>query len=374
MLAGLRQSLQILRDFQPNVCFVTGGYVCAPIVAACRLRGVPVLIYLPDMRPGWAIRALSKLAQRVAISFPGAAGYFGGFAPEGKAVVTGYPVRQELVELADDRAGARRELAQRLGIPALDSTSALLACEDMPNNTEASVALSSGVAGAAGRFPVFSSTLSTSSPPSPRPLLSSSSAKESEREQLGKGEAVPDLPLVLIWGGSSGARSINRATWSALSRLLPSAHLLHIVGTRDWALHEEAVAEPELALVLDGPLGAHYHPVPYLHDEMMLALAAADVSVARAGASTLGEFPVAGLPSILVPLDAVHQRENAEALAEHDAAIIVEDAALEQQLAPTLLSLLADEARLTAMREQLAALAEPDAAHHIARELTKLSR
>ena len=371
MLAGLRQSLHILRDFRPDVCFVTGGYVCTPVVAACRLRGVPVLIYLPDMKPGWAIRALSKLAQCVAISFPGAAGYFGGFAPEGKAVVTGYPVRRELVELAGARVAAKRALAARLDVPSLNPTPALPASgEGVPDNSEADIERAPLIAaGAAGRFPTALPARPSSSP-SP-PLRQARGV--GERQALENGGGDLNLPLILIWGGSSGARSINRATWGVLSRLLPHAEVLHIVGTRDWALHEEAVAEPALAATLDGPLGARYRPVPYLHDEMALALAAADISVARAGASTLGEFPVAGLPSILVPLAAVNQQENAEALADHGAALIVEDEALAQQLAPTLLSLLADEDRLSTMRENLAVLAEPDAAKNIARELSKLA-
>ena len=56
MAVGVRQSLRILARFRPTVCLVTGGYVCVPVVLACRLRGVPVMIYLPDMTPGSAIR------------------------------------------------------------------------------------------------------------------------------------------------------------------------------------------------------------------------------------------------------------------------------------------------------------------------------
>lgn len=380
MVVGLRQSLTILRDFRPDVCFVTGGYVCAPAVAACRLRGVPVLIYLPDMKPGWAIRALSMLAQRVAISFPAAAGYFGGLAPEGKAVVTGYPVRAELVVVAGNKAAARRQLAMRLGKPilspdfansnaavdaAVDNNQAQSIDEDEPLTRPAAPA----AIGAAGRLPVSPATVAPSLPQS----TDESSVSQTERQQAaGATQDDAILPLVLIWGGSSGARSINRATWAMLHRVLPHAHVLHIVGARDWPLHEEAVAEPALAATLDGPNGAHYHPVPYLHDEMALALAAADVSIARAGASTLGEFPVAGLPSILVPLLAVNQQENAETLAEHGGAVVVADDQLSEQLAPALLALLANEKRLTAMREQLAALAEPHAARNIADELRKL--
>lgn len=302
MTVGVRQSLRILNRFRPSVCLATGGYVCVPVVLACRMRGVPVMIYLPDMTPGSAIRSLSRLAQRVAVSFPEVAPHFGGEAPEGKAVVTGYPVRQELVDAAQDRDEARRRLAAML--------------ED--------------------------NTLATDA-----------------------------LPLVLVWGGSQGARSINQATWTALPDLLPHAHVLHVIGTRDWPLYE-AHAQAD-------PLTEHatrYHPVDYLHDAMPVALAAADLTVARAGASSLGEFPVAGLPSILVPLPhaGVNQQANAELLATHGAAVVVADEALGAELASTAVALLADRSRLQAMADAATELAIPDAAQRIALALAALQK
>lgn len=301
MLVGIRQSQAILSEFRPAVCLVTGGYVCAPVVAACRLRRIPVLIYLPDMTPGWAIRSLSKLAQRVAVSFPEAARYFGGAAPQGKAVVTGYPVRQELVDAAQDRAAARHELAARLG-RSLDETG---------------------------------------------------------------------VPLLLVFGGSLGSRSINQAVWRALPAILPLAHVLHVIGQRDWATAQTTIQglEPEWAA-----WRGRYHPVDYLHDTMPLALAAADLAVARAGASTLGEFPVAGLASILAPLPiaGVNQERNAGQLARHGAARIVDDAGLATQLGPAVVDLLTDDAARRRMGEAALRLARPDAARQIALELLRL--
>jgi UDP-N-acetylglucosamine:LPS N-acetylglucosamine transferase len=311
MARGWGQSLRIVADFKPDVCFVTGGYVCAPVVLACRRRRVPVLIYLPDMAPGWAIQWLSKFAQRVAVSFPAAARYFGGLAPQGKAVVTGYPVRRELIEAAADRAATRRRLAAVIDRPAMDGSDG--------------------------------------------------------------------LPLVLIWGGSQGARSINQATWHALADLLPHAHVLHVVGQRDWNLAKEEMQtlrrEPPGRGVLSGGTARRYHPVDYLHEAMPLALAAADLTVARAGASILGEFPVAGLPSVLAPLPfaGVNQRRNAEQLAQHGAAVILEDDALTADLARTVIELLNQPERRAAMQQRAADLALPDAARHIAAELAALA-
>ncbi|CAN5809490.1 UDP-N-acetylglucosamine--N-acetylmuramyl-(pentapeptide) pyrophosphoryl-undecaprenol N-acetylglucosamine transferase [soil metagenome] len=315
MVAGVRQTLAILRKFQPDVCFVTGGYVCTPVAIACRLQGVPVLIYLPDMLPGWAIRLLSRLAQRVAVSFPEVAPYFGGQAPKGKAVVTGYPVRAELVTAAgggrldvqaqaENRAKVRTQLADCLQQP--------LATLDQAQHT---------------------------------------------------------LPLVLVWGGSQGSRNINQATWHALPQLLTQAHILHVVGNRDWSLLQEWLQQHPLTPEQAG----RYHPVAYLHEEMVLALVAADVSVARAGASSLGEFPVARLPSILVPLLGVNQLQNALLLEQHGAAVIIADAVLTQELAPKLLALLEDQAQRDAMEKALATLAQPDAALKIAQELCQLA-
>jgi len=91
IMAGFVQSLGIVHDFSPDVVLVTGGYVCAPVAAAAWLRRVPLLVLLPDLEPGLAVRALSRLAKRVAVSFPEVARYF----DQSKVVTTGYPVRAD---------------------------------------------------------------------------------------------------------------------------------------------------------------------------------------------------------------------------------------------------------------------------------------
>jgi UDP-N-acetylglucosamine--N-acetylmuramyl-(pentapeptide) pyrophosphoryl-undecaprenol N-acetylglucosamine transferase len=95
--------------------------------------------------------------------------------------------------------------------------------------------------------------------------------------------------------------------------------------------------------------------------------------VARAGASTLGEFPVAKLPSILAPLHSVNQMDNAMALVRRGGAVVIEDEDLPAKLAPTVARLLADPARLKAMEAALAQMATPDAAAKIAAQIVQLA-
>jgi UDP-N-acetylglucosamine--N-acetylmuramyl-(pentapeptide) pyrophosphoryl-undecaprenol N-acetylglucosamine transferase len=154
-----------------------------------------------------------------------------------------------------------------------------------------------------------------------------------------------------------------------LPDLLPHAHILHVVGNRDWAMWQERLAQPPV----DERLWSHYHPVAYLHEAMALALAAADLTVARAGASTLGEFPVARLAAVLVPHPGVNQLQNAEYLVEHGGALLIKDELLAQQLTPVLLDLLHQPAKRQQMEQALAALANPAAARHIAEALTTLA-
>ncbi|MBX3051177.1 MAG: glycosyltransferase [Caldilineaceae bacterium] len=295
MVVGVRQARSLIADFRPDVCFVTGGYVCTPVAIACRTAGVPVLVYLPDLTPGLAIRMLGTIAQQVAVSFPETATYFGN-----KGIVTGYPVRQALLDAVQDRHTARQQLGQALGVEWREDDS--------------------------------------------------------------------HLPLLLVFGGSQGAHSINQAIWSALPELLPLAQIVHIVGVRDWPLlaqHQPALPEA---------LSRRYHPVDYLHDEMALALASADLAVARAGASTLAEFPIARLPSVLVPLpiSGGHQFPNAHKLADAGGALIVRDEELAEKLLPALKSLLTDESRRLQMGADVAKLSCPQAGLNIARALLAL--
>ena len=170
-----------------------------------------------------------------------------------------------------------------------------------------------------------------------------------------------DLPVLLVTGGSKGARSLNRALLANLAALLPLTQVVHISGQLDWEEVQTAAAG------LPSDLAAGYHPMPYLH-EMGAALASADLVVSRAGASALGEYPLFGLPALLVPYPYAwhYQKVNAAYLVDQGAALMLEDESLADRLLDTLRGLLSDEARLNGMRLAMQSLARPQAASDLA--------
>lgn len=176
-----------------------------------------------------------------------------------------------------------------------------------------------------------------------------------------------DRRTLLVFGGSRGARSINIALLNILPTLLAAGiQVLHITGTLDWERVREVSQELHDT--------THYHAFPYLHHDMGLAFAAADLAVCRAGASVLGELPLFGVPSILVPYPYAwrYQKVNADYLAERGAAIRMNDEDMATELLTTIQGLLNDPGRLDRMRAKVAALARPDAAWQIGQALVRL--
>lgn len=178
-----------------------------------------------------------------------------------------------------------------------------------------------------------------------------------------------EKPVLLVTGGSRGARSINQATLANLPALLELAQVIHVSGQLDWPIIEAAANSQSREMRRD------YHAFPYLHEEMGAALTAADLVVSRAGASTLGEYPLLGLPAILVPYPHAwrYQKVNADYLASRGAAIVLEDARLKNELPAVIRQLLEDPARRQAMRDSMRALARPQAARQIAGQLMELA-
>ncbi len=281
---GYFAARKLVRQFQPDVLFFTGGFVSVPVGLAG--RGRPMALCLPDIEPARALKLIAPYASVVAAPAEESKRYF----PSRQRVeVTGYPVRPDLT-------GWTREAAAR---------------------------------------------------------------------EFGLDPAAPTL---LVFGGSKGSRAINLALVKDLPDLLPHMQVLHVTGETTW--DETRAATP----ALPENLQARYKAFPYLHEQMGAAFACADLAVCRAGASTLGELPLFGLPAVLVPLPHFwrYQQVNAEYLADRGGAVILKDADLEEKLTATVLDLMHNKPRLRAMQVAMQSLARPQAAETIAGLLRQL--
>lgn len=179
----------------------------------------------------------------------------------------------------------------------------------------------------------------------------------------------PQLPILLAFGGSKGARSINRALMAILPQLLQFTQVIHVSGHLDW--EEVQNYRSQLETQIPAKHFARYRPFPYLHEEMSPAFAAADVAISRAGASVLGELPLFRLPAILIPYPYAwrYQQVNAEFLAQKRAARILADRELSTKLLPEIQTLLGNPSLLAEMRDALQSLVQPFAAYTIAESI-----
>lgn len=99
LLKGFFSSLRILRDFQPDVLFFTGGFVAVPMAVAAMRR--PSVLYVPDIEPGLALKALARFADRIALTTEESMKYFPN---KSKLDVTGYPIRSALKNWTREKA------------------------------------------------------------------------------------------------------------------------------------------------------------------------------------------------------------------------------------------------------------------------------
>ncbi|NLJ34398.1 MAG: undecaprenyldiphospho-muramoylpentapeptide beta-N-acetylglucosaminyltransferase [Firmicutes bacterium] len=237
---GLFQAYQILREFRPSVVVGTGGYVSVPVVFTASLLKIPTLIHEQNALPGLANRFLSRFVRVVAVTYEESQSYF----PQARRlVVTGNPVREEVLNLTRDEGRMRLNVEE------------------------------------------------------------------------GK-------QLLLIFGGSRGARPINEAVLAALPILREQRDLFiyFITGKGDY----ERIRQ-RLGLGIGKEKMGNIIIKPYLHD-MPAGLAAADLVVARAGATTLAELTARGIPAILIPSPYVtgnHQEKNARLLERQGAALVM---------------------------------------------------
>jgi len=272
---GFFQAFNVLREFSPQALIACGGYASLPVVLAARTLSIPVYLHEQNVLPGITNRFLSRLARKVFLSFEGSERWL-------KGIVTGNPVRREIVKA--DRNRARAALG-------------------------------------------FS----------------------------------PQDRVILVLGGSQGARTINQAVVAGLSLLGGAGNIkiFHVSGQRDARMVEAALGSKKYGF---------YRKADYLYN-IAEALAAADLVISRAGATAVAEFLVRGLPMVLVPFPYSaerHQELNARVVVDGGAGIMVKD---EDFTPEKFISLLLSDIDLEKMRRAALKMARPAAAGRIIDEL-----
>lgn len=189
-----------------------------------------------------------------------------------------------------------------------------------------------------------------------------------------------ETPLLLVTGGSQGARHLNQVVCRALPQLLAHCQVLQISG-KDLYNETRSLANSVLEVLKDQDeaLQQRYRLVPYLNAEMPLAMQAADLVLCRSGASTLTELATLGKPSILVPLPPAigssPQEANAAMFGRKQAAMVI----LNDDLKPEILvdrvkSIFTSSTLLEAMSLAVSTFAKPEATQDIAKEIVKIAK
>jgi UDP-N-acetylglucosamine--N-acetylmuramyl-(pentapeptide) pyrophosphoryl-undecaprenol N-acetylglucosamine transferase len=194
--------------------------------------------------------------------------------------------------------------------------------------------------------------------------LDRAALRQAARAHFGFAE---DARVLLVFGGSQGAQSINRAVSAAADELgAAGISVLHAHGPKN------TLDLPESP----GGQRPPYRAVPYL-DRMDLAYAAADLAICRSGAMTVAEMTAVGLPAVYVPLPIGNgeQRLNAQPVVAAGGGILVDDADLSPQfVADTVVGLLTDDTRLAQMTAAASLSGHRDAARRVAQVALDVAR
>lgn len=287
VLLKLRKSMalarRIVKDFKPDIAIGVGGYCSGPTLKAAQKAGVPTMLQEQNSYAGVTNKLLAKKARRICVAYPDLERFF----PADKIVLTGNPVRKDILNAAISPAKAR----ERFGLN-------------------------------------------------------------------------PNLPTVLVVGGSLGARTLNESMEAGLGRL--SGEGIQVIWQTGKNFGDRGVVA---AKNMSGVV------VTRFISDMAMAYAAADLVVSRAGAGSISELELLGKPCILVPSPNVaedHQTKNARALSDKGAALLVTDADAPARLVDEIIALIRDKERLYAMSVAIKALALPESDEKIVDEIVKI--
>ena len=283
-----RLAKAIIKEFKPNAAVGVGGYASGPTLNQCASLGVPYLIQEQNSYAGVTNKLLAKRASKICVAYEGMDRFF----PSDKIILTGNPVRQNILQNNISKADARKAF-----------------------------------------------------------------------------QLDPEKKTILIIGGSLGARTINESILQHLSDIRNSdVQFIWQTGK----VYKEAIAK---RLEGEEPL-ANLHITDFISD-MASAYAAADMVISRAGASSISEFCLLGMPVILVPSPNVaedHQTKNALALVNKQAAVYVKDAEAPEKLINTALSIINDEIKLNELHQNILGMALKNSAERIAEEVLKIAK
>ena len=189
---------------------------------------------------------------------------------------------------------------------------------------------------------------------------------QTTREAARKALRIQEKPLVLVFGGSLGAKRLNEAVLGYIEHIKDAKNVQLIFGTGERNYGE--VMATLAALGINVPECEHIKVLPYIYN-MNEAMAAADVVIARAGAITIAELMALGKPAILIPSPNVaynHQETNARQLEKNGAALVLTENELTvQTLQEKIELLLSDETKLYTIGENAKKMGTPDATERI---------
>jgi UDP-N-acetylglucosamine--N-acetylmuramyl-(pentapeptide) pyrophosphoryl-undecaprenol N-acetylglucosamine transferase len=282
LISSLLKSRTIIRDFKPNVVIGTGGFASGPLLRVAAIAGIPTVIQEQNSYPGITNKWLSRKANKICVAYENLEQFF----PKNKIVMTGNPVRQDLIAIKGKR-----------------------------------------------------------------------------QEAIDYFKLAEDKKILLILGGSLGARRINQLIARELVNF--SSQDVQIIWQCGKLYFEEY---------------KHYNDnknvqVLAFIDRMDLVYAAADIVISRSGASSVSELCIVGKPVIFIPSPNVaedHQTKNAKSIVDKNGALMIKEIELDTQFNTIFNNLLSNQNLQNELSENISKLAKTNATKDIVDEIIKL--